>query len=650
MATTVTVTELIDQSFVLERAGDVSAAFQQAKQALAQAQLIDQPLTVAAAQNCLATLHFRTGHHTEAQGYAKQALDTAPGDSPSCADALIILGNCAAETHSLIEAEAFFHRAANLSRLIGYPLAQLRSLHGLGQGVYLPRGQFDLALASEQEVWRIAQDAAWHSWRPFPLTTIAWVYQLTNRPVLARETLRKLGDVIAPDTLHQGYHDYLLASVNQDEGHYAAAYPRLIQARSAAEAIGEPGLAILVRLGLSRHERADRHFAQAHHWANDAVDRATRSGTQHMRGLSLIERARSAWQLDDSSAAERDLSEAIDVMLPLQTNFDLARAYLILAALLQETRPSPSPQRGAADARATWLEAVSRIISGGYAFLLEQEPARAFPLLAHYLADKSPEVAAVSASLLNHLNRVPPPALTVVTLGKFEVSQRGQPIYKSAWNQRKAGELFRLLLISAGHTLTRDEIIETLWPDKPIAQAQPLFHRATSQLRRVLEPDLPDKFPSRYLEVDEGRVTLRIPPDSRIDFVEFEQQVCDERWTAALAIYGGELFPDDRYTDWAAAARERLMQLYLRVLIIQAQLDFNTADYAAALDRCRRALAIEPWHEAAALLAMRAYLALDDRPNALRVYRTLERTLRDELGLAPLPELQALIQSVVSAI
>ncbi len=84
-------------------------------------------------------------------------------------DALIILGNCAAETHSLIEAEAFFHRAANLSRLIGYPLAQLRSLHGLGQGVYLPRGQFDLALAAEQEVWRIAQDEAWRSWRPFPL-------------------------------------------------------------------------------------------------------------------------------------------------------------------------------------------------------------------------------------------------------------------------------------------------------------------------------------------------------------------------------------------------------------------------------------------------------------------------------------------------
>ncbi|MBP7686472.1 MAG: hypothetical protein KA765_01120 [Thermoflexales bacterium] len=645
MTTANSITDLIDQSFVLERAGEVSAAFQQAKHALAQAQTLSETPIIAAAQNCLATLHFRTGHHAAAQDYARQTLNLAATDSTAYADALIILGNCAAETHSLIEAEAFFHRAANLSRLIGYPLAQLRSLHGLGQGVYLPRGQFDLALAAEQEVWRIAQDEAWHSWRPFPLTTLAWVYQLTNRAALARDTLRQLCDVITPNTLHQGYHDYLLASVDQDEGHYAEAYQRLIQARSVAEAIGEPGLAVLVRLGLSRHERAAHKFAEARHWADDAVDRATRSHYQHLHGLSLIERARSAWRLDDVSAAERDLRDAIDVMTPLQTNFDLARAYLLLAALLHQ-----HPERNevkSKGAKPLWLEAVSRIVSGGYAFLLEQERAIAFPLLAQYLADKSPEVATVSATLLNHLSRVSPPLLNIVTLGKFEVSQRGQPIDKSAWNQRKAGELFRLLLSRAGHSLTRDEIIETLWPDKSIAQAQPLFHRATSQLRRVLEPDLPDKFPSRYLEVDEGRVNLRVPPGSLIDFEAFEQHVCREQWLDALALYGGELFPDDRYADWAAALRERLMQLYLRVLLIQAQLDYSANDFAATLDRCRRALTLEPWHEAAALLAMRAHLAQNDRPNALRVYRTLERTLHDELGLAPMPELQVFLQSIM---
>jgi DNA-binding SARP family transcriptional activator len=165
-------------------------------------------------------------------------------------------------------------------------------------------------------------------------------------------------------------------------------------------------------------------------------------------------------------------------------------------------------------------------------------------------------------------------------------------------------------------------------------------------MTRVLESDLPDKFPSRYLEVDEGRVTLHLPIGTRLDFEDFEQQVCDERWAEALALYGGDLCLDDRYADWAAAPRERYAQLHLRVLVVQAQLDFDAHDYTQALERCRHALTIEPWHEAAVLLAMRAHLAQNDRPNALRLYRTLERALHDELGLAPMPELLALFQRV----
>ena len=363
----------------------------------------------------------------------------------------------------------------------------------------------------------------------------------------------------------------------------------------------------------------------------------------------MIERARSAWLLDNVAAAETDLRAAIDVLTPLQTNFDLARADLLLAALLPQTLPARGRDATKSKtAKALWLEAVSRIISGGYAFLLEQERSIAFPLLAYYLTDKDPEVSNVSATLLNHLSRVPPPPLNIVTLGRFEVSQRGQSIEKSAWNQRKAGELFRWLLISSGHSLTRDAIIEALWSGKSMAHAQPLFHRATSQLRRVLEPDLPDKFPSRYLEVDEGRVTLHLPIGTRLDFEELEQRVCDERWAEALALYGGDLCPDDRYADWAVAPRERYTQLYLRVLIVQAQLDFDAHDYTHTLDRCRHALTIEPWHEAAVLLAMRAHLAQNDRPGALRLYRTLERTLHDELGLAPMPELLTLFQRVMN--
>jgi hypothetical protein len=98
---------------------------------------------------------------------------------------------------------------------------------------------------------------------------------------------------------------------------------------------------------------------------------------------------------------------------PLGAAFDLARAWLLLAALRFAHRAPPS------ELHAAWQEAVSRIISGGYAFLLEQERALAFPLLASLLSSDDPNVVAISRTLLGHLARVPPPPLHVQTLGRF---------------------------------------------------------------------------------------------------------------------------------------------------------------------------------------------------------------------------------------
>ena len=57
-------------------------------------------------------------------------------------------------------------------------------------------------------------------------------------------------------------------------------------------------------------------------------------------------------------------------------------------------------------------------------------------------------------------------------------------------------------MISPGRALNREQIIELFWPEKPPGAANTPFHQATSALRRALEPDLPDKFPSRYLAVE----------------------------------------------------------------------------------------------------------------------------------------------------
>ncbi|MGC8958600.1 MAG: BTAD domain-containing putative transcriptional regulator [Chloroflexia bacterium] len=186
----------------------------------------------------------------------------------------------------------------------------------------------------------------------------------------------------------------------------------------------------------------------------------------------------------------------------------------------------------------------------------------------------------------------------------------------------------------------------TICPERDPQAAQSFFHHATSSLRRALEPDLPEKFPSRYLEVEEGRVTLHLPAGSWVDFEAFEACCRRGEWEATLSLYGGEFLPESRYADWTMAPRERLSLLYQQALLAAARSRLAEGRPAEALDACRRLLALEPWHEEAVLLGMRACVALNDLAGARRLYLALEKALREDLGTAPQEELQTLYRSL----
>lgn len=633
------VAQLLDESQSLERAGEIAAALQRAQAAVEQARADGDAQTLAAALNSIAFVHFRMGHYAQARALAEEALTHAAADSPARADALLLLGMCATETNDLAAGEDFYLRAIDLSRQLGYHRALSRGLHNLSAGVYMPRGQFELALATDAEALRLAKEKGMLDLVWAPLIIIAWVYWITGRRDQATATLNELRRVALPGSGAEGYYFCVSGNLALDEGALDQVPSLYARARSIGEASGEPSINVLARLGMSRYHRTIGDASAAREWANDALTIATRVGYQHFQGIALVERGRAAWAIGDLATAEADLCAAIEILNTLGAAFDLTRARFFLAALLHEQERD--------EAVSAWRDAARSIIAGNYAFLLEQERGLAFPLVATYLSHTNSEIAALSATLVSHLERVPPPPLHILTLGRFEVRQGNRRIADQTWRQRRAGELFRLLLVSPGHSLSHDEIIETFWPNKPSGSTQALFHQATSALRRAIEPELPDRFPSRYLQVEEGRVTLYLPPGSSVDFEAFEQHIRAEEWEAALALYQGELFPDDRYADWAAIPRERLQRLYLRALLMTAQRQMQMGHPREALDTCHRILEIDSWQEEAVFLGMRAYLMCNDRAGALRLYQELERTLREELNTTPQAQLRELYESLI---
>jgi tetratricopeptide (TPR) repeat protein len=590
------VASLIEISRVLERSGNIGEAFKSAEQALDSARTSGIKESILEAQVRVAFLHFRLGHYDRARKMANQALSLDTADTNSHVDSWLVLGNCAAETNDLTAAEDSFLHAIDLSRQLGYYLALMRGLHNLATGIYLPQGKFELALAADKEVTRLANEHNVPKLYWGALVTLAWIYWLIGRYDLATTNLNALFCNAYPGSLEEGYGHWLSGNLALESGDFDHAMASYARGRSIAEAIGEPGLGILVRLGPSRCHREHGNVAAAREWADDALTMAVRACYHHLQGLALIERGRAAWLLGNA-AAKTDLLGAIAVLQPLNINFDLARANLYLAALLSEQKHP--------DANRIWQQAAGLIQSQGYDFLLEKERALTLPWVAIGLDAPDPVQRKTSQVLFSQMQRAAPARLQFQTLGQFSIQIGSRLLSKAALRQRRAGEVLAFLVASPGQTLTSQQISDALCPDKDTSAAVDFYHHAISSLRRLLEPDLPDRrFPCRYLEVSEERVTLFLPPGSEMDFIQFQKHIQAKAWDQAITLYQGDFLPMFRYAEWTIPLRQHLADQYEQALLARAAQYLTAGDAAACLDIARRALQHNSWQEQAVELGV----------------------------------------------
>jgi DNA-binding SARP family transcriptional activator/Tfp pilus assembly protein PilF len=599
------------------------------------------PEEVAIALIRLAHLHFRQGRYNQTRTLAEEVLRDSPSDSPMHCDALRMLGNCAAEVGDPEGAENYYQQAIDLARQLDYRYALFKCLHSLATNIYWPRGQFGLCLAAGKEALAQATvlDLGEELW--FPLSDIAWVYWSTGQRELANQIADQMETVVSPGSLGEGFCCCLRAGlVEAGEWFLNKVLPLYERARSIAETSGDPGLSVEVRLGMCRAYRSARDLPAAMLWGDDAVSVSMRMNYRQFQGLALIERGRTMLEIGDLVRAETDLRAALEIAAQLGSNFDLTRASLYLAVLLSaQNMPEAAP---------TWQQTARLIMENGYDFLIEQERTQIIPWIADTLTAADPALASMSAALFDRLIHLPPAPLQVKTLGQFTLQIGSNRITKESLRQRRAGELLALLLSSPGYSLAAEAVAEAMCPEKDPCAAVDFYHHAISALRRLLEPDIPDRrFPCRYLEVSEERVTLIIPPGSKIDFLDFEQSVQNKDWEKAIGVYSGEYLPMYCYAEWPIALREHYSDLYEQSLLAHAANTLAAGNPAVCLEIARRALLQNPWQEQAVELGMRAALELGDRVTAIKLYQRLEKKLSKELGIAPQKELQVLYRIIL---
>src|SRR4051812_24920195 len=78
---------------------------------------------------------------------------------------------------------------------------------------------------------------------------------------------------------------------------------------------------------------------------------------------------------------------------------------------------------------------------------------------------------------------------TIRLLGGVEGELRDHLVPAGAWRLRKAAGLVKLPALAPGHRLTRDQLLDTLWPDKTPDAAANNLYQAIHGARAVLGRD-----------------------------------------------------------------------------------------------------------------------------------------------------------------
>lgn len=238
-----------------------------------------------------------------------------------------------------------------------------------------------------------------------------------------------------------------------------------------------------------------------------------------------------------------------------------------------------------------------------------------------------------------HPPEVPPGAFTrldACLLGRFAVAIDGVEVAADRWSSLRAAQLVQLLCLQPHQRMTRDEVIDALWPQlEPEAGAANLrkaAHHARQALGRhdavVLQAGEVLLWPERPVVVD----ALRFEQRANAALAQRDPADCAD----AAASYTGDLLPGARFEAWAEAARERLRERQVQLLRTSGQWE--------------RLAQIDPEDEAAHRALMQRELAAGNRAAALRWYAHLREALQQGLGVSPDAQTQALYERCIAGL
>jgi DNA-binding SARP family transcriptional activator len=216
--------------------------------------------------------------------------------------------------------------------------------------------------------------------------------------------------------------------------------------------------------------------------------------------------------------------------------------------------------------------------------------------------------------------------------------------------------LLGLLIAYQGRSLTRDAVLEVLWPDSSATAAANSLNQTVYMLRRAFEPSYRDGETPPYVLSSAELVSLQ-PNLVATDLDEFRRlairsrdavspQVLRDTIERMVGLIRGEFLADLRYEDWVGRIQPSVHAEIRHVLLpIATRPSANVGD-DLAIRAASALIALDEFDEQAYLAIAERLSSSGRRVAAREVITRYARKLHDELDEPPSPDLSGALKQL----
>lgn len=236
------------------------------------------------------------------------------------------------------------------------------------------------------------------------------------------------------------------------------------------------------------------------------------------------------------------------------------------------------------------------------------------------------------------------PSVRLKCMGRMLVQEAGHEPRSLKWRTTKVKELFAYLLHNRNGIISKDALIELLWPDVDTQKGISNLQTSIYRIRRLIdEQGLDEWINIRFLEfgyiletkqqlaIDAEELDVRLrhmKPISPQHLAEHQQM---------FEAYSGDYMGEDQYS-WAEPERHRLKTIWLQHAHSLASYYLEQGRELDALTIYHRILQLDPALEEGHMALMRIYDRLNDRSSVEQQYALMIKSLKREADVEPSTE------------